>query len=319
MFQGPTARVLTALALSFAAASPSAAKDLAVFTIGAGPIGGGSYDAASAICEEMHAAFLGKMRCSPDPTPGSVCNLVALAEGQIDFALVRSDAHHSAVNGTGPFTAAGPNPDLRSVLALYPEPLTRLARRDARINGLADLAGRRVNLGPRNSGTRATAARLLAALELTEESFAAARALPTGAALEQLCAGGLDAVLVIFGHPNALIARALADCDADLVPVAGPAIDAHLAANADYTRAEIARGTYSGQGRAVPTFSVTATLMTRADKNPEVVAALAGLVAGNLPALNLRAPVIPAVRNAGLATDGLFAPLYDGVAAILSE
>jgi uncharacterized protein len=50
------------------------------------------------------------MRCSPDPTPGSVYNVVALAEGQIDFALVQSDAHHFAVTGTGPFAARALTP-----------------------------------------------------------------------------------------------------------------------------------------------------------------------------------------------------------------
>ena len=311
-------RILPALALALAAAQPAAAEELTFFTIGAGPLGGGYYAAARAICEEVHLRHPGRMRCSPDPTPGSVYNVVALAEGQIDFALVQSDAHHFAVTGTGPFAEAGPNADLRSVLALYPEPLTLVARREAGIGGIPDLAGKRVNLGPRNSGSRATAARLLEALDLPEGDLAEIRTLPTGPAIDQLCAGDLDAVLLVVGHPNATVARALADCAAELVPVAGPAIDAHVAANADYARAAIPRGTYPGQTRPVPTFSVTATLMTRADQDPEVVAAVAGIVAGSLPALNRRAPVIPAVRSDGLATDGLTAPLFAGLAEILA-
>jgi uncharacterized protein len=311
-------RALSAMALSLAAATPVAADGLTFFTIGAGPLGGGYYTAARAICDVVHAQFPGQMRCSPDPTPGSVYNVVALAEGQIDFALVQSDAHHFAVTGTGPFAAAGPNADLRSVLALYPEPLTLLARREAGIDAVPDLAGKRVNLGPRNSGSRATAERLLAALEL-DDDFAETRALPTGAAVDQLCAGDLDALLLVVGHPNPLVARALASCDAEIVPITGPAIDAHVAANDDYTRAAIARGTYPGLPRRVDTFSVTATLMTRADAEPEVVATVARIVAENFPELNRRAPVVPAARTPGLASDGLSAPLFAGVAAILAE
>jgi TRAP transporter TAXI family solute receptor len=306
------------MALSLAAASPAAAEGLTFFTIGAGPLGGGYYTAARAICDVVHAQFPGRMRCSPDPTPGSVYNVVALTEGQIDLALVQSDAHHFAVTGTGPFAAAGANADLRSVLALYPEPLTLLARREAGIDAIPDLVGKRVNLGPRNSGSRATAGRLLAALGL-DGDFAGARALPTGAAIDQLCAGDLDALLLVVGHPNPLIARALATCDAELVPVTGPAIDAHVAANEDYTLTAIPRSAYPELSRRVDTFSVTATLMTRADADPEVVHAVARIVAGSLPELNRRAPVIPAARAPGLATDGLSAPLFDGVAAILAE
>jgi uncharacterized protein len=310
---------LPALALALAAATSAAADDgFTFFTIGAGPLGGSYYAAARAICDVVHARFPGQMRCSPDPTPGSVYNVVALAEGQIDFALVQSDAHHFAVTGTGPFSDAGPNTDLRSVLALYPEPLTLLVRREAGIDAVPDLAGKRVNLGPRNSGTRATVERLLSALGF-DDGFAESRGLPTGAAIDQLCAGDLDALFIVLGHPNPLVARALADCEAELVSIIGPAVDAHVAANEDYTPSAIPRGTYPGLSRSVDTFSVTATLMTRADANPEVVAAIARIVTQNLPELNRRAPVVPATRLPGIASDGLSAPLFEGVSVILAE
>jgi TRAP transporter TAXI family solute receptor len=312
-------RPLCALALALAAASPAASADFTFFTIGAGPVGGGYYAAARAICEEIHSRFPGQMRCSPDPTPGSVYNVVALAEGQLDFALVQSDAHRAAVTGTGPFAATGPNADLRSVLSLYPEPLTLLARTDARISGIADLTDKRVNLGPRNSGSRATATRLLDALRIAEDDLAEARSLPMGPAIDQLCAGDLDAVLTVVGHPNAAIARALAECDTELVPLAGPGIDSLVAANADYTKTAIPRGTYPELNRPVPTFSVTATLMTRADVPADTVTAVARIIVDTLADLHRRAPAIPETRAPGLATDGLSAPLYDGLAPILAQ
>jgi uncharacterized protein len=311
-------REISAVAFAIATAMPAAAEDFDFFTIGAGPLGGGYYAAARAICEVVHSLRPGELRCSPDPTPGSVYNVVALRDGQLDFALVQSDTQHFAVTGTGPFAATGPDPGLRSVLALYPEPLTLLARRAAEVDGLPDLAGKRVNLGPRNSGTRATVMRLMETLETNETAFAEARSLPTAAAVEQLCAGDLDAVFLVVGHPNATIARALAECDVALVPVTGPLIDAHVAANPDYAPAVIQRRTYPELARGVPTFSVTATLMTRADVPPDVVHAVAGIIAGNLPQLNRRASVIPAERTPGLTSDGISAPLYDGVADLLA-
>jgi TRAP transporter TAXI family solute receptor len=310
---------LVALALALAAGSPAAATDFTLFTIGAGPVGGGYYAAARAICEEIHARFPGEMRCSPDPTPGSVYNVTALAEGQLDFALVQSDSHYAAVTGTGAFAAVGPNAELRSVLALYPEPLTLLARAEARISGIADLVGKRVNLGPRNSGSRATATRLLDALGIPEDDLAETRSLPMGAAIDQLCAADLDAVLLVVGHPNATLARALADCDAELVPITGPGVDSLVAASADYTKTAIPRGTYPELNRPVPTFSVTATLMTRADVPADTVAAVAQIIVDTLPDLHRRAPAIPATRAPGIATEGLSAPLYDGLAPILAQ
>jgi uncharacterized protein len=311
--------VLSAVALAVATASPAAAEDFEFFTIGAGPLGGGYYTAALAICDVIHALRPGELRCSPDPTPGSVYNVLALADGQIDFALVQSDTHHFAVEGTGPFAGAGPNAGFRSVLSLYPEPLTLIARREADVSDFADLAGKRVNIGPRNSGTRATVLRFMETLGIGEDSFSGARSLPTGAAIDRLCEGELDAVLLVMGHPNAAVGRALADCDAALVPISGAEVEAHVAANPDYALASIPRGTYPGQTRSVATFSVTATLMTRADADPMLVDSVARIIVASLPELNRRAPVIPGVRTAGLAADGLTAPLFDGLAEILAE
>jgi len=312
-------REIPAAVLAIAMAMPATADEFEFFTIGAGPLGGGYYAAANAICNLIHALRPGELRCSPDPSPGSVYNVVALREGQLDFAIVQSDTHHFAVTGTGPFAETGPDPELRSVLSLYPEPLTLLARRDAAVNSPPDLAGKRVNLGPRNSGTRATTMRLMEGLGVDESFFAEVRSLPTAAAVEQLCAGELDAVFLVIGHPNATIARALRDCDITLAPMSGPQIDEHVAANPDYSPSVIFLNTYPQLSRDVPTFSVTATLMTRTDAAPELVTAVARIVADNLPELNRRAPVIPADRTPDLMTTGLSAPLYDGLADILAS
>ena len=46
---------------------------------------------------------------------------------------MQSDWHYHAVNGTGVFEEAGPDRELRSVFALFPEPFTVVARPDAGI------------------------------------------------------------------------------------------------------------------------------------------------------------------------------------------
>jgi TRAP-type uncharacterized transport system substrate-binding protein len=59
--------------------------------------------------------------------------------------------------------------------------------------------------------------------------------------------------------------------------------------------------------------------MTRADVAPETVTAVARIIVDTLADLHRRAPAIPATRPPGLATDGLSAPLYDGLAPILAR
>ena len=308
--------LLATVLLIFAAAAP-AAQEMRFFTVAAGPIGGGYHTAATAICTVVHREHPGLLRCSPDPTPGSVYNVQALKRGDVDFAIVQSDTHRQAVEGTESFADAGPDAALRSVLSLFPEPLTLLARTDAGVSAVGDLAGKRINIGPRNSGTRATVERLLDELGLAPRDFAEQSSLDAPAALDELCEGRLDAALIVIGHPNAAIGRALATCDVDLVGVASPALAVLLQENADYSAATIRAGTYPDRTRDVPTFSVTATLMTRDDMAPDLVTALAAAVVDNLPDLNRSAGVIPPRPSPGLAGDGLTAPLHEGAAPVL--
>ncbi len=95
------------------------------------------------------------VRCSPEATPGSVYNIGAIQSGELEFAIVQSDVQFAAYKGDGVWTGKA-FPDLRSVLSLYPELVTVIARADSHIQELAGLAGRRVNVGSPGSGTRAT-------------------------------------------------------------------------------------------------------------------------------------------------------------------
>ena len=301
------------------AAAPGAADGLRFFTMGAGPIGGGYYAAASAICEVIHAEHPGRLRCSPDPSPGSVYNATALRAGHLDFALVQSDIHREAVAGTGAFAAMGGSPVLRSVLSLYSEPLTLVAGPGTAITSVAELAGKRISIGARSSGTHVTVTRLLQTIGLEAGDFTAIRELPTGIALAQICSGALDAALIVVGHPNDGIANALSSCGATLVPITGPDVEDLVAQNPDYAFAAIAAGTYPGIDRSLRTYSVTATLMTRTDVAPDLVAAVAEAIVRNLPGLNRRAPVIPSVRGLGQAREGLYAPLHVGVEGTIAS
>ena len=123
---------LAGLGLTLLTSSVSLSDEsLRLFTIGAGDVGGSYYASAQAICEVVNRAERGRLRCSPDPTQGSIYNLDALRKGQIDFAIVQSDWHREAFEGTGIYGRDGHFKDLRSVVSLYEEPITIIARRGA--------------------------------------------------------------------------------------------------------------------------------------------------------------------------------------------
>jgi TRAP transporter TAXI family solute receptor len=128
-------------------------------------------------------------------------------------------------------------------------------------------------------------------------------------------AGTIDATLLIVGHPNAAVARALANCDTVLVPFAGPAIDAVLAESSDFEPAVIPAGTYPGLDSDISSFAVMATIVTLESTDSDLVSTLVSRTLENLPALGQRAPVLSVLDPSDMATRGLTAPIHPGGAA----
>ena len=180
-------------------------------------------------------------------------------------------------------------------MSLYPESLTILARPGADIERIADIVGKRVDIGPPASGRRATVMRILTAVGNTVDDFSAVFELPTGSSIGELCAGRIDASILIVGHPNDAVGNALARCGVTLVPVAGPEVDGGP------ERQQRIRGDDDPPGdlpRAhpptCPTYSVMATVVTRTDMAEDIVGALVAETLATLPALAMRARSSPA-------------------------
>lgn len=287
------------------------AQDMRLYTMGTGDVSGSYYAAGTAICDATNRAKDDLLRCSPEATPGSIYNLAALRRGQVDFAMVQSDVQRMALSGEGPFADQPPMQDLRSVMSLYPETLTILARPEAKILSLGGLVGKRIDIGLPASGRRATVMRLFEHLGLESDDFLALLELSTTAGLDELCAGRIDAVVLIVGHPNAGVDHAIRDCDARLVPVSGPDVRAFLAANPDYVHASIPRIPYGRKGRT-QSFAVIATVVTRANVTDDIVNALVRNTVENLTLVGLSAPVLNQISPRAMRDTGLAAPLHPG-------
>ncbi len=120
-------------------------------------------------------------------TSGSIANLAALAKGDIQLALVQSDVLYHAAHGSCPFAGQIPNAQLRSLLRLHKESLTLLASATSNITTLADIEGKRVDLGAPQLGDKVTSRALLDAMGWQESQFAVPPVASAGNRLEGLC------------------------------------------------------------------------------------------------------------------------------------
>jgi len=272
------------------------------------------YPVGKAICNVVNQDLLSHgVRCSPETTPGSVYNIDALRSGEVDFAIVQSDLLFAAYNGQAAWLGR-PFPGLRSVMPLFPELVTIMARADSSIHDLADLAGRRVNVGKRDSGTRATWDAIQTSLGWSGSKHVHPIELGTRTSVSALCSGVIDASLMIVGHPSPAVTAQRAACPVNFVAVSGSAINQLIHNHPYYTRETI--GAADGLAVAVPTFGVGATLATSASVDARVVAVIARALLTHQSELRIMNPVLAGLTTDETIKDGQGAPLHPGAAMI---
>jgi TRAP transporter TAXI family solute receptor len=276
-----------------------------------GSLAGVYYPVGVALCRlpNQHRAETG-LRCAAVPSEGSVDNIEALRSGAADLALAQTDTGAEAVAGSGAFQDKGAFSDLRAIMSLYPEPVTIVARADAGIAALTDLQGKRVALGQSGSGQRALAETLITALGWSDASFAATPDLPPEDLAGALCGGQIDAYVVTIGHPALVVQETTRGCDARLVSVMGPEVDALVADTPALLTAEIPGGLYRGNPDPTRSFGPGAALFTRAEApDAEITDIVAGIF-GDFDMLTGLNPALGELDRTAAVTKGLAAPLH---------
>ncbi len=301
-----------------AEAAPTVIVAPELLLIGTGVITGGYFPTGGAICRLINARYT-QPYCAAPSSDGSRDNLAALSEGRVHLAIVQSDWQFHAYHGNLDFAEVGPNRDLRSILSLYKEPLTLVARRGADVASVTDLRGKRIGVGAPGSGQRAVIEGLLRTLGWDEAAFEAVRELADAARLETFCAGELDAIAVATGHPSGLVHEATASCDGVLVALADAEADRLIADNPFYAKAVIPGDLYPGNPEPIESIGVSATLVGSSALSPDIVHALVSVIFEQLDDMTLMHPALAGLRAEDMTRDGLTAPLHDGARRYYTE
>ena len=264
------------------------------------------YTVGRAICGSVNREIRDfGVRCSAESTPGSKYNIEAIHSGELELGIVQSDIAYAAYNGTGAF-AKRPFRELRSVLVLYHEIVTVIARSDSGIAKIADLAGRRTNVGRQGSGTHAVWDDIQAAFGWKDPQITE---LPAEEASRALCAGEIDANFLQVGHPSAAVRAQLAACPTSFVAVNGPTIDA-LVSRAPYFGKRDISGQLYGLTADVQSFGSNAVLMTSAGVDGKAVDAVVRGIMAHIDDLETKHPVLASLTVGEMAGDNIPAPLH---------
>lgn len=308
--------------LAFSLASPALAAAAASdsgrpLIIGTGAVTGIYFPAAGAVQRLVNDQNIG-IRLAVESTNGSIANLQALNEGKLDLAIAQSDwAYYASRGGQVPF--AQPDANLKVLLALHAEQMAVLVKSDSGINDLDGLKGRRINLGPANSGPRTIMTALLQTLGWNISEMGALLDLPFGEQSAALCDGKVDAIVFLVPHPNAAVQEALSRCATKLLPLTGPTVSQLIANNPFYAKSSIPGSTYARETGDVATFGVRALLVGGNSVSDDVAYAIAKAAFSNIALLNTLHPSLARLTAADLKADSFGLPLHPGVAKYLAE
>jgi len=289
-------------------------------TIGTGGITGVYYPTGGAIAKMVNkkSSEYG-LRVTVESTGGSVFNINAVMQGDLDFGIAQSDRQYQAYHGTAEWQEKGAQKELRAVFAIHHEAVTLIAAADAGIIGIQDLKGKRVNIGNPGSGHRQNAIDALTYAGMDYQKDLKAEGIKAAEAPKLLQDGRIDAFFYTVGHPSGAIKEVAAGKrKVRLVSILG--MEKLFKDLPYYTQAIIPIKHYPGLRNKEDgqTIGVRATLITSSAVPANVVYAITKEVFSNFAEFKTLHPAYASLTKADMLK-GLTAPLHPGAEKFYRE
>lgn len=237
-------------------------------TIASGWVTGVYYPLAGAISRIAHEK-LQDVKITVESSGASVANAKLIASGDADLAILQNDIAFYALQGQKPMFDK-PVANIRGVCSLYPEHVQIQARKEANINSVADLKGKRVAVGPLGSGTEQNAMQILEAYGLKFEDLGKVERLTASESSDYLKDGRIDAAFYTVGVGASAIVDTAISVDTVIVPIEAEKAKALAQKYPFYSEDKVPAGVYKGTDKDIPTVAVLAILVARAEMDADL-------------------------------------------------
>jgi len=207
------------------------------------------------------------------PNLSSFVNAKAIGRGDGGFGLVQSDIAYYALKGLKPLFEK-PIPNIRGIASLYPDTFHIFARKDAKINSVSDLRGKRVAIvavGEPKSGPEQNAMEILEVYGMRLEDLGKVEWLTINEGINFLKDNKVDAFFLLAGVGSPDPARAISHPETVIVPIDGAHVDALMKKHSHYARGKIPPGVYKGIEAEISTISVWTLFAAGAELETDIV------------------------------------------------
>ncbi len=199
---------------------------------------------------------------------GSVENARKIAAGELEAGLVQADIASFAIEGGEPFQSdEGPLP-IKAIASLYPEYFQLVVRRDAGINHVQDIKGKRLSIDEEGSGSLAVTRIVLAEHRMSERDLQPLYLKPVFFE-EKMKTGQIQGFTLMAGAPMQAV-HVLQDIGVTLIGLDDSIIERIHHSHPYLVPGRIPAGTYPGVPE-IATVSVNALLVVH-ESMPEQLA-----------------------------------------------
>ena len=202
-------------------------------------------------------------------TTASVFNNAAVQNGELEAGLAAADVTREMYLGIGTFEGKK-HEKLRLVANLFPEDLHLVMPKDATLNGLGDLAGKRVGIAQAGSGTQVAVLKMLEQWGVTRDNMEEAE-LNNSQSAERLADGQLDAFFYAAGWPVAAMVQLASTKGMTLYSFSDQDMKTINEAVPAYIPSKIPGGVYEGIDNDTMTPAVSAFLVVSSDLSDDLV------------------------------------------------
>lgn len=252
---------------------------------------------------------------SVQSTGASAENINLLTDNNAEIAFTMGDATVQAVEGTGPFEDDARD-GLMAIMTMYPNTVQLIARADAGIESVEDLAGANVAVGDVGSGVELNAQMVLGAYDMSYDDLNADY-LPYGEATDQMANGHIDALFATSGLPNPSLVELGTNTDFVTVPIDGDGRETLLNEYEFFQDATIPADTYEEE-EDTETVAVVNHLMANDELSEDAVYDITSVIFDNLDRIHSSHTEAENI-TAETATEGLVVPLHPGAQRYYEE
>ncbi|WP_417728269.1 TAXI family TRAP transporter solute-binding subunit [Roseovarius sp.] len=257
------------------------AQNPTFFRIGTGGAGGTYFPIGGTIangissppgarpCDEGGQCGVPGLIAIAQSTTASVFNNAAVQNGELEAGLAAADVTREMYLGIGTFEGKK-HEKLRLVANLFPEDLHLVMPKDATLNGLGDLAGKRVGIAQAGSGTQVAVLKMLEQWGVTRDNMEEAE-LNNSQSAERLADGQLDAFFYAAGWPVAAMVQLASTKGMTLYSFSDQDMKTINEAVPAYIPSKIPGGVYEGIDNDTMTPAVSAFLVVSSDLSDDLV------------------------------------------------